>query len=59
MYDMKALYQARAWQDAVASAWPIRRPRSSPAGPTCWCRCGRESGPGGAHLHLRLDELGA
>ena len=42
MYDMKALYQAESVQDAVA----LRMPRSSPADPTCWCRCGRASGPG-------------
>ena len=45
MYDMKALYQAESVQDAVAG-WLIRMPRSSPADPTCWCRCGRASGPG-------------
>ena len=46
MYDMKALYQAESVQDAVALRVAHPDARSSPADPTCWCRCGRASGPG-------------
>ena len=40
MYDLKALYEAQSVQDAV------RLRLEHPQAPTCWSRCGRESGPG-------------
>ena len=45
MYDMKALYQAASVEEAVALRLSTRRPRSSPAAATYWCRCERVSGP--------------
>ncbi len=44
MYDLKALYEAESVQDAVVCVWSTPRPRSSPAVPTCWCRCGGQAG---------------
>ena len=46
MYDMSALYQAQSVQDAIRLRLEHPEARSSPEAPTCWCRCGRASGPG-------------
>ena len=45
MYDMKALYQATSVADAVALRLAHPEAQIIAGGsPTCWCRCGRESG---------------
>ncbi len=45
MYDMKALYEAKASRTPSPFAWSIPRRRSSPAAATCSCRCARANAP--------------
>lgn len=45
MYDMSALYQAQSVQDAIRLRLEHPEAQIIAGAPTCWCRCGRASGP--------------